>query len=338
MTVCYSKSGRNLFKSPSIRKTGDNMLANRLITLMRTTGTLPILLLALFAASPGLAAENAELQRHTVMADGHPVALWEKSAAGASEAILLVHGRTWSALPDFDLQVEGEELSLMDGLVAAGYAVFAVDLRGYGETPRDATQWLTPNRAADDVAIVIDWIAGSNDWPLKPHLFGWSRGSTISQLMVQRHPDRVASLTLFGYWRDDDVDFPPDEPGIEPAKARNTAEAAASDFITPGSISQRAIDAYVTHALQADPVMVDLRNDDQYNVLDGSRINVPTLVIAGEYDPLAPAEYQARLFTRLATGHKQWVTVPGADHAAFLESPRAYFIHELVGFLQGVSL
>lgn len=124
------------------------------------------------------------------MADGHPIRVWEKSAIGASESILLVHGRTWSALPDFDLQVEGEDLSLMDGLVEQGYAVFAVDLRGYGETPRDATEWLTPNRAADDVAIVIDWIADSEEWSIKPHLFGWSMGSTISQLSVQRHPGR----------------------------------------------------------------------------------------------------------------------------------------------------
>ena len=314
------------------------MHTNSLLTLLRSKWTIKILLLALFAANPGLAAEKAELQRHTVMADGHPVALWEKSAVGATEAILLVHGRTWSALPDFDLQVEGEELSLMDGLVQEGYAVFAVDLRGYGETPRDGSEWLTPNRAAADVAIVIDWIADSNDWALKPHLFGWSRGSTISQLMVQRHPDRVASLTLFGYWRDDDVDLPPDEPGIEPENAKNTAEAAASDFITPGSISQEAIDAYVARSLETDPVRVDLKSDAQYNVLDGSQIHLPTLLIAGEHDPLAPAKYQAKLYTRLATGHKQWVTVPGGDHAAFLESPRAYFIHELVGFLKGVSL
>lgn len=313
------------------------MLPKRSITLTRSKWTLQILLLALFAVNPGLAAEQAELQRHTVIADGHPIALWEKSAAGASEAILLVHGRTWSALPDFDLQVEGEELSLLDGLVDEGYAVFAVDLRGYGETPRDDTQWLTPNRAADDVAIVIDWIADSNDWALQPHLFGWSMGSTISQLMVQRHPNRVASLTLFGYWRDDDVDLPADEPGIEPEKAKNTAEAAASDFITPGSISQKAIDAYVGQSLETDPVRVDLKSAEEYNALDASQIHLPTLVIAGEHDPLAPAEYQAKLYTRLATGHKQWVTVPGGDHAAFLESPRAYFIHELVGFLQGVT-
>ena len=56
---------------------------------------------------PAAVASGAELQRHTVDADGHPIAVWEKRAADATEAVLLVHGRTWSALPDFDLQVEG---------------------------------------------------------------------------------------------------------------------------------------------------------------------------------------------------------------------------------------
>lgn len=272
------------------------------------------------------------------MADDHPVALWEKSAPGASEAILLVHGRTWSALPDFDLQVDGEDLSLMDGLVAAGYAVYAVDLRGYGETPRDATAWLTPNRAADDVAIVLNWIAQSRSSAHKPHLFGWSMGSTISQLTVQRHPQAMSSLILFGYWRDVDVKLPADEPGIVPQKKTNTAEAAASDFIIPGSISKKAIDAYVAAALDADPVRVDVRGVDQYNALDGSRINIPTLVIVGEHDPIAPAALQSKLYQGIGTGHKQYVTVPGGDHAAFLETPRAYFLHALVAFLQSVKL
>lgn len=303
-----------------------------------STRTLSVLVLIVLAAWPGAFAASAELQRHTVMADGHPIAVWEKSAAGATEAILLVHGRTWSALPDFDLQLEGEDLSMMDSLVDAGYAVYGVDLRGYGETPRDETEWLTPNRAADDVAIVIDWIAGQADLDLSPHLFGWSMGSTISQLMVQRHPGQVSSLTLFGYWRDVDGVIPADEPGIRPLKEPNTAEAAASDFITPGSISQRAIDAYVAAALEDDPVRVDVRGMDQYNALDGSKINVPTLVIAGEHDPLAPAENQAKLMTSLATGHKQYVSVPDSDHAALLEKPRNYFIHEIVAFLEGVRL
>ena len=296
-----------------------------------------IVYLFLLSITAGTAVA-AELQRHTVMADGHPVALWEKSAAGAGEAVLLVHGRTWSALPDFDLNVEGEDLSLMDGLVEAGYAVFAVDLRGYGETPRDETGWLTPNRAADDVALVLEWISARQDWNRLPHLFGWSMGSTISQLSVQRNPGLVSSLTLFGYWRDDDVDEPPDAPGIEPERLTNTAEAAASDFITPGSISQQAIDAYVEAALASDPIKTDIRSRDHYNALDASAISVPTLVIVGEHDPIAPPAYQAKLFSRIGTGHKQYVSVPGGDHAAFLEKPRAYFIRELVAFFESSGL
>jgi len=36
--------------------------------------------------------------------------------------VLLIHGRTWSGRPDFDLQVSGESRSFMDALVAQGYA------------------------------------------------------------------------------------------------------------------------------------------------------------------------------------------------------------------------
>lgn len=283
----------------------------------------------------------AEPVRHTVTVDGHPLAVWEKSAADARQAVLLVHGRTWSALPDFDLQVEGEDLSLMDGLVEKGYAVFAIDLRGYGETPRDASGWLTPGRAANDVNVVLRWIdmqgnSSRADWEIKPHLFGWSMGSTISQLAAQRFPDAMSSLTLFGYWHDPDASFPADEPGVEPERLPNTAEAAASDFITPNSISERAVEAYVSAALEADPIRTDLRGYADYNALDPSLLSMPTLVIAGEHDPLAPPDNLARLFVRIGTGHKQWVSVPGGDHAAFLEKPRRYFIDELATFFAGV--
>jgi alpha-beta hydrolase superfamily lysophospholipase len=292
----------------------------------------------LYAGSAAPATGDTELRRHTVTVDGHPIALWEKSAANANEAVLLVHGRTWSALPDFDLQVDGEELSLMGGLVKRGYAVYAIDLRGYGETPRDATGWLTPDRAADDIAATLQWIAAAGEWRSRPHLFGWSMGSTLSQLAVQRHPGQAASLTLFGYWRDVDVRLPADPPDLELARIANTAEAAASDFITPGSISAKAIAGYVETALLADPVKVDIRSQNQYNALDGSKILLPTLVIYGALDPIAPSIFQEKLFRSIGSAHKQLVSVQGGDHAAFLEAPRDYFIHELVNFFAGASM
>jgi pimeloyl-ACP methyl ester carboxylesterase len=294
-------------------------------------------LFALLILSPAW-LKAAELKRHTVTLEGHPFAVWEKSPDVAAEAILLVHGRTWSAVPDFDLQVEGEELSFMDSLVEAGYATYAIDLRGYGGTPRDASGWLTPLQAAADVTEVLRWIAAQHEWHAPPHLFGWSMGSTISHLVAQAEPALLSSLTLYGFWKDLDAVIPPDPPGISPGRMPNTAEAAASDFITPGSISESAVDAYVAAALAADPVRVDIRSLEDYNALDPSRLSVPTLVIVGEFDPVAPQAHQAKLFTRIGTGHKQWVTVPNADHAAHLEYARGYFLAELLTFIRGATM
>jgi alpha-beta hydrolase superfamily lysophospholipase len=74
-------------------------------------------------------------------------------------AVLFVHGRTWSGRPIFDLQVPGYKRSVLASFAAQGYAAYAVDLRGYGATPRDATGWLTPKRAATDISNVLGWIA-----------------------------------------------------------------------------------------------------------------------------------------------------------------------------------
>ncbi|MCB1024228.1 MAG: alpha/beta fold hydrolase, partial [Acidobacteria bacterium] len=135
--------------------------------------------------------------KHIIKADGHPMALWEKSVNNPKGHILLHHGRTWSSLPDFDLQVEGEDLSLMDGFNKMGYSVWALDARGYGATPRDSTGWNTPNRAAKDLSIILKWLRNRNG--VKSHLWGWSMGSMIAQLTAQQYPEDIASLTLFGY-------------------------------------------------------------------------------------------------------------------------------------------
>ena len=277
-------------------------------------------------------SDKKALVKHSVLSDGHPMALWEKKADDPRGIILFVHGRTWSSLPDFDLQVEGEELSLMDGMTAEGYTTYAIDLRGYGGTPRDSTEWVSPNRAVKDILNVLSWISGQNN-NRKVHLFGWSMGSTLSLLAVQQKADHIASLTLFGFWMDLDVKIPEDPADIQPEKRVNTAAHAASDFITPGNISQKAIDTYVKTALESDPIRVDWRNQSEYNSIDPSLISIPVLLLQGELDPIAPTERQAKLFTRLKTADKSWIVISGGDHAAFMETPRAYFIHSFTQFI-----
>ena len=273
--------------------------------------------------------------RRTAEVDGHPIAIWEKAGPNPKGAVVLVHARTWSGLPDFDLQVPGEDLSLMDGLIAAGYATFAVDLRGYGATPRDETGWLTPDRAAEDLRAVLQRIwerTGRRE--RRPILFGWSYGSMVSQLTVQRWPELVSAVVLFGYPWAAGQEQPVTEDAGDPPMTPTTAEAAASDFIVPGSISQAAIDEYVRVALEADPVRVDWRRLHEWNELDPAKVTVPTLLIQGEHDPFARTEAHALFFSQLATADRDWVVVPGGDHAAFLETPRPYFLQALVSFVE----
>lgn len=286
------------------------------------------------AANTGRAEPSLPRERHVVTVEGHPLAVWSKAPREPIGAIVLVHGRTWSAVPDFDLQVPGARerpRSLMDALVAEGFAAYAIDQRGYGSTPRDGTGFLTPDRAVDDLAAVLAWVRERHPSSPPPVVLGWSLGSIISQLFAQRHPELLSALVLYGYPRRPGQVYPPDlDPLAAPARKPTTAEGAAEDFISPGTISPAAVDAFVRAALAADPVKMDWRSSDQWNALDPAAVHTPTLVIHGERDPYAPVMNQAELFTLLGHPDRTWVVLPGCDHAAHLEDCGARFVEEVV--------
>jgi len=206
-----------------------------------------LLFFALLISSTG---NTSPLVRHDVMVDGHQFALWNKNVESAKASILLLHGRTWSALPDFDLQVADEEKSFMDGLNAKGYNVYALDQRGYGSTKRDASGWLSPDRASKDVIGIINWIRTKQGGQL--FLFGWSYGSMVTQMVTQRQVSAADAIILFGY------PFNPKRhivskrkryPKLPPMEV-NTGLNAASDFIVEGAISDEAIKVYVKRSVQ----------------------------------------------------------------------------------------
>ena len=290
-----------------------------------------LLLLTIASAQPAV----RQPLRHDVVVDGHRLAVWEKRPAQPRAAILLVHGRTWSSLPNFDLQVPGERRSMMDALVDVGLDVYAVDLRGYGGTPRDSTGWLTPDRAVADVRAVVDWIrvsAGAARRPL--YLLGLSRGSLIAAYFAQQSPEKVAGLVLLGFGLDVDARIAAsDSPSTAPRR-RNTADAAAADFITADAVSRATVDAFVRAALRADPIYVDWRDEHQFNGFAASKLFVPTLLVHGELDPSAPVLLEGKLFTRLATSDKAWIVLPGADHAAHLEKSQMDLVRAIAWFIR----
>lgn len=291
------------------------------------------LLIAMLASSFAYGAAPIE---HTVFSDGHPLAVWEKSVANPKGHIVLHHGRTWSSLPDFDLQVAGEDLSLMDGFNNAGYSVWALDARGYGGTPRDESGWNTPDKATKDLSTVLAWLAARTG--KASHVWGWSYGSMVAQLTAQRYPQNIESVALFGYPVNPGQVYSSDTNNVTPPENLTTAEAAASDFIVPNSISQNAIDTYVREALKADPVRADWNQLQQWNALDAASVTLPVLLLQAEFDPLARTEAHAEVFSALSNPNKQWVVLAGGDHAALLENPtRGKLIKASIDFIEWLS-
>lgn len=291
--------------------------------------------MSLALPQPAHAQSSPILERREVRADGHPLTVWSKRPpTQARGAILLVHGRTWSSLPNFDLKVPGLRVSLMDALVARGYAAYAVDLRGYGGTPRDASGWLTPDRAERDVEAVLGWVAQRESrpgHPRRPALLGYSRGSQVAVLVAQRHPELLAALVLYGY--------PQPAGGVratatpaQPPRQRTTALAAGEDFITPAHTPPGVKDAYVKMATAMDTVRVDWKDESRFSAIDPRDVHVPTLMLDGERDPYANAAGHPAFFARLGTADRWWVVLPGVDHAAHLETQGAY-VNALLSFL-----
>jgi alpha-beta hydrolase superfamily lysophospholipase len=271
--------------------------------------------------------------RQDVVVDGHHLAVWEKRAAQPRSAILLLHGRTWSSLPNFDLQVAGERRSFMDALTDAGFDVFALDMRGYGATPRDATGWLTPDRAVADVSGVLGWMQQRMAaQPLPIYLFGLSRGAMVAAMTAQRKPEVLAGVILLGFGFDPDVQSPPTPGNARPERLQNTADSAASDFITKDAFTQATLAAFVRAALRADPILVDWKNDNEFNAFRPADMQVPALLVHGSRDPQAPTTIETKLFTRFGTPDKWWVVLPGSDHAAHLEKSSAELVRAIVSF------
>lgn len=292
-------------------------------------------LLVAAALVPGAQARQAPArERHVVEVDRHPLVVWSRQPASPTAAMLLVHGRTWSARPAFDLQVPGGGRSVLVSLAARGIAAYAVDLRGYGETPLDASGWLTPSRAAADIRAVLGWIAERHPGLPPPVLVGWSLGGALAMLSASGPTARVSGLVVYGFAFDPGVGFadPPVPAAGPPPREPNTAEFARSDFVSPAVTEPAVIRAFVQQALEADPVRVDLRAAGQFNGIALDRLRVPVLFVYGRRDPSMVPDYVARLAARLPGG-ADIVVIGDGDHASHLEATHEQWIDTVVRFV-----
>ena len=105
-----------------------------------------------------------------------------RDTGGDGPAVLLVHG--WMFPSDLNW------LQTYRPLAQAGYRVLAMDLRGHGRGLRSADRFRLRD-CADDAAALLTALD-------VPHalVVGYSMGGPVTQLLAQRHPERVRGFVL----------------------------------------------------------------------------------------------------------------------------------------------
>jgi len=266
--------------------------------------------------------------------------------------ILLLHGRTWSAVPVYHLlggpnhASRGiESHSLMEALYEVGLQPYSMDFRGFGGTAKDESGNVEPNRCVLDAESVLSWIAYRHKLDLDtcphcemPALLGWSQVALVAQLVAQKAPDFLSKLVLYGSIYDPQIRYPRAPlytSNKHKGDVENTFDDAIEDFTIEGTIHPEAANLFARAALICDPIKAKWTHLHQFNNCDPGRVHVPTLVIAGDQDPYAPLRVQSELFTNLGRGaDRTWSILSDADHAVHLLDGRNRFVEIVKNFVE----
>jgi len=245
--------------------------------------------------------------------DGVTIAYRHWPAGDGSPPVLLQHGFT------ADSQANWVQPGVVAALLEAGRGVLAPDARGHGrsEKPHDPARYGEP-RMARDLAELLDALGLDS-----VDLVGYSMGAVVA-LLLASGDRRVRRLAVGG------VGSGVVECGGVDRRAISTdsiiaalsAADGASVAGTPAAAFRRLADA-----IGADRTALVAQASAVYQGgVELSRISAPTLVLAGDADPLA--DRPGVLCEAIADAR---LTLVAGDHMQAVADPR--FAQALVAFL-----
>lgn len=204
----------------------------------------------------------------------------------------------------------------------AGFRIVRPDLPGAGRSPAPP-QRITVETLVDAVANAATHL-GIN----RAHIVGHSFGTLIGQHMAARHPERVASLTLFG-------------PILEPqdaararlrdraATARNEGMCSVADQLTQSALSSATANdnpvavAFVRESHMRQDAEGFARSCEalaQAEKADHRLVDCPALIVTGDEDAIGPASVAQELADKI--GNAKTVVLHRCGHWTPIEKPK----------------
>lgn len=224
------------------------------------------------------------------------------------------------------------------------YRAIAWDMPGYGDSAPLKT--MTVPALVEAVETLFDRLSIK-----RAHLAGRSLGGMIAQAFAGLHPDRLCSLTLtsisaaFGQRAEGGVDEAWRQRLIEQRLApldRGASLAELAPKIVKGLIGDQPDPKGLEQAILSMATLSEngyraaincMASFDQVAALP--EIKTPTLLIAGEKDPVTPPDTMMKMAEAISGSSLE--ILPNAGHLANLEQPAA-FNQALDNFLQSLVL
>ena len=263
-----------------------------------------------------------------MLPDGQFWQAWQPE--GSPRAVLLIaHGLA---------EHSGRYTAVAGALTAAGYAVYAIDHDGHGNTPGKRCAVSDFNQFISGMLLLRDQAAGQHP-ELPVTLIGHSMGGLIAAMTALHSPSLFHTLVLSG----PAVIAPEPPPRWQEAIVRFLARWLPNLGALALDSNEISKDPSVVQAYLDDPLvyngkipaglvvalfdpMIELRER-------ASSLSLPMLVMHGEVDKLTAPEGSALLVEQASSSDKTLKMWPGLRHEIFNEPERDAVIQTMIDWL-----
>lgn len=224
-------------------------------------------------------------------------------------------------------------------LAARGYALYALDHRGHGQSDGERVVIRRFDDYVDDLRVYFEQVRGQQ--PDRPvFLYGHSMGSIIALRFALRYQDALAGLIVTGTALRLPVNLP--QPVL--ALAELLAEVAGSAPVAPSiELSGLSHDPQVAAAYAADPLIYHgrLRLKWSVEMLHASRevearlpeLRLPLLALHGADDPIALPAGAEIVRDRAGSGDLTVRQYPGLRHEIHNEPEQGQVLDDIAAWL-----
>lgn len=235
-----------------------------------------------------------------------------RASGSRGDAVLFVHGvGSTAAIWDYQLAALND-----------AYRCFAIELRGNGvPKPEPRPAEITRDGFVDDVLAVAD-AADARTF----HFVGCSLGGVVGFELWKRAPQRVRSLTFVGSfaWYPDSAAYV--QSVIASVQAAGTMERFAHERakklgMPPGRRTDETIEQMACKTVSSYIASTHATWTGDYREILGS-ISVPSLVICGEKDAVAPPSMSQEIAGGVSGARLE--IIPNAGHVTNADAPERF--------------